>query len=63
MSELSTDPTQSGPVSPAEVPLPASLAPKPSSKTLRQRTSVPLQAYRFAAVSRRMMSMIRKSHH
>ncbi len=63
MTELNQGTAPAGPVSPDEVPLPASLAPVPSPKTLRQRTSVPLQAYRFAAVSLRMMSMIRKSHH
>jgi hypothetical protein len=51
------------PVSPAEVPLAVTLAPAPTDKTLRQRTSLPVQGFRFAAVSLRMLKMIRKSHH
>lgn len=50
-------------VSPAEVPLLTTQAPAPTDKTIRRRTSVPLQGYRFAAVSLRMLKMIRKSHH
>lgn len=51
------------PVSPAEVPLAATLAPAPTDRTLRQRTSLPVQGFRFVAVSLRMLTMIRKSHH
>jgi hypothetical protein len=51
------------PVSSSEVPLAVTLAPAPTDKTLRQRTSLPLQGFRFAAVSMRMLNMIRKSHH
>ena len=50
-------------VSPAEVPVQPTLAPIPSPKTIRQRTNLALQGYRFAAVSLRMWNMVRKSHH
>jgi hypothetical protein len=51
------------PVSPAEVPLSPTLAPAPTDRTIRRRTSLPVQGFRFAAVSLRMLKMIRRSHH
>ncbi len=38
------------------------IAPMPTKKTVRRRTSVPMQAYRFAVVSLRMLKMIRRTH-
>lgn len=37
-------------------------APRPTARTLRRRTSLPLQAWRFAVINLRMMAMIRRSH-
>jgi hypothetical protein len=37
-------------------------APMPTASTVRKRTNVPLQAYRFGAVSIKMMRMIMRSH-
>lgn len=37
-------------------------APRPTDRTIRRRTSVPLQAWRFAVVNLRMIDMIRRSH-
>jgi hypothetical protein len=37
-------------------------APLPTSKTLRQRSSLPVQAWRFARINVRMVRMIRKGH-
>jgi len=37
-------------------------APMPTERTIRQRTSLPIQAYRFAAVSLKMTRMILRSH-
>jgi len=34
----------------------------PTERTIRQRTSLPIQAYRFAAVSLKMTRMILRSH-
>lgn len=59
---MTVDPTPSA-VSPAEVPLAPTLAPAPTERTIRRRTSLPVQGFRFAAVSLRMLNMIRKSHH
>lgn len=39
-----------------------SLAPLPKKRTVRRRTSLVFQLYRFARVNLRMMKMIRKSH-
>lgn len=41
----------------------AELAPRPSARTLRRRTSLPLQSLRFVAINLRMVKMIRRSHH
>ncbi len=40
-----------------------SLAPLPTARTIRQRTSLPVQAFRFGAVSIKMMRMVLRSHH
>jgi hypothetical protein len=37
-------------------------APMPTAGTVRRRTNVPLQAYRFGAVSIKMMRMVLRSH-
>ncbi len=37
-------------------------APMPTQRTLKQRTNLPIQAYRFAAVSLKMTRMILRSH-
>jgi hypothetical protein len=34
----------------------------PTERTIKQRTNLPLQAYRFAAVSLKMTRMILRSH-
>jgi len=38
-------------------------APLPTSKTLRSRSSLPVQAWRFAVLNLRMVKMIRKGDH
>jgi hypothetical protein len=40
----------------------AVLAPVPTSRTLRRRTSLPVQLYRFVAINLRMAKMVRRSH-
>lgn len=37
-------------------------APLPTDKTVRSRTSVPTQVYRFAAINLRMVKIIFKGH-
>jgi hypothetical protein len=37
-------------------------APMPTARTVKLRTNVPLQAWRFAAVSLKMTRMILRSH-
>jgi hypothetical protein len=37
-------------------------APMPTSRTVKNRTNLPIQAYRFAAVSLKMTRMILRSH-
>lgn len=37
-------------------------APMPTERTVRMRTNLPVQAYRFAAVSLKMTRMILRSH-
>ena len=37
-------------------------APLPTDKTLRRRSSLPIQAWRFARINLRMVQMIRKGH-
>jgi len=39
-----------------------SIAPEPTAGTVRMRTFLPYQAYRFARVNLRMIKMIRRSH-
>jgi hypothetical protein len=38
-------------------------APLPTPKTVRSRTNLAVQLWRFAAINRRMLQMIRKGHH
>lgn len=38
-------------------------APMPTEQTVRMRTNLALQAWRFAAINLRMVKMIRKGHH
>jgi hypothetical protein len=38
------------------------IAPMPTKRTVRSRTSLPYQAWRFGRVNLRMMKMIRRSH-
>lgn len=38
-------------------------APMPTRHTIRMRTNLPVQAWRFAAVSVKMTRMILRSHH
>ena len=42
--------------------LTGSIAPMPTSRTVRMRTFVPYQAYRFGMVNLKMLKMIRRSH-
>ncbi len=37
-------------------------APMPTPKTIRSRTNLPMQAYRFAAINLRMVKIILKGH-
>lgn len=37
-------------------------APLPTPKTVRSRTSPPVQAWRFVAINLRMLKIIRKGH-
>lgn len=38
-------------------------APLPTPETVRARTNLAIQAWRFAAINLRMMKMVRKGHH
>lgn len=38
-------------------------APLPTPKTVRARTSLPVQLWRFAAINVRMLRMVFKGHH
>jgi hypothetical protein len=38
-------------------------APLPTTKTIKRRTSVPFQIWRFGAINLRMLGMVRKGHH
>ncbi|MFN8169639.1 MAG: hypothetical protein U0S36_12745 [Candidatus Nanopelagicales bacterium] len=42
--------------------LSGSQAPMPTARTIRQRSSLPVQAVRFSAVSLKMLRMILRSH-
>lgn len=48
------------------VPVPprpsAGLAPVPTRRTIRRRTSLPFQLARFVAINVRMARMVRRSH-
>ena len=64
---MTTTPSQPGPAAPrgpaAGLTDPSAYeAPMPTERTIRQRTSLPIQAYRFAAVSLKMTRMILRSH-
>jgi hypothetical protein len=61
-AEASAAPEEPG--VPAGVPddLSGSTAPMPTARTIRQRSSLPVQAVRFSAVSLKMMRMILRSH-
>ena len=37
-------------------------APMPTTRTLRRRSSIPLQLWRFARINLRMLRMVRKAH-
>jgi len=54
------------PESPPAAPYPGQLvhteAPVPTRRTIRRRTSLPLQAYRFGAISWKMLQTIRRTH-
>ena len=39
-----------------------SIAPMPTRRTVRMRTFVPYQAYRFGVVNLKMVKMVRRSH-
>ena len=55
--------TPSEPAAPSVVIQPdAYQAPMPTESTVRKRTNLPIQAYRFGAVSVKMMRMILRSH-
>ena len=47
---------------PAVIEPSAYQAPMPTAGTVRKRTNLPIQAYRFGAVSLKMMRMILRSH-
>lgn len=38
-------------------------APLPTEKTVRARTNLIVQVWRFAAINVRMLKMVRKGHH
>ena len=64
---MTTTPSQPGPAAPrgpaAGLTDPSAYeAPMPTERTIRQRRSLPIQAYRFAAVSLKMTRMILRSH-
>ncbi len=37
-------------------------APLPTARTLRRRSSIPLQLWRFGQINLRMLRMVRKAH-
>jgi hypothetical protein len=59
VTDQSTPPTTEIPQSPRPS---AVLAPAPTARTIRRRTSLPVQLYRFVAVNLRMAKMVRRSH-
>ena len=64
---MTTTPSQPGPDTPrgpaAGLTDPSAYeAPMPTERTVKQRTNLPIQAYRFAAVSLKMTRMILRSH-
>lgn len=64
MTDDETTPATRAGGSPTDAPVAdLSGAPLPTADTLRKRQSLPLQAYRFAAFSARIMRMVLKGHH
>jgi hypothetical protein len=61
MTTTPSEPSATSGASPVVEPA-AYQAPMPTPGTVRKRTNVPLQAYRFGAVSIKMMRMILRSH-
>lgn len=59
-------PSQPATKEPPRPPLPGELArttaPVPTERTVRQRTSLPVQAYRFTAVTWKMLKIIGRTH-
>jgi hypothetical protein len=55
-------PVPPAPHSPLIGELTDSIAPMPTTHTIRARTFLPYQAYRFGRVNLRMLKMIRRSH-
>ena len=39
-----------------------SIAPMPTDRTIRARTNLPYQVYRFGRVNLRMLKLVRRSH-
>lgn len=68
MADMSVEPNanQLQPDRSPRSPLPGELthttAPVPTKKTVRQRTSLPVQAYRFTAVTWKMLKIIGRTH-
>ena len=58
---MSATPSESA-APPAVIEPSAYQAPMPTAGTVRKRTNLPIQAYRFGAVSLKMMRMILRSH-
>ena len=64
MTDDETNPAARAGGAPTDAPVAdLSGAPLPTADTLRKRQSLPLQTYRFAAFSARIMRMVRKGHH
>jgi hypothetical protein len=49
-------------VTPFPGELTGSIAPMPTARTVRMRTLLPYQAYRFGRVSLKVFKMVRRSH-
>ena len=58
----SPDPSTVTTITPLPGELTGSFAPMPTAHTLRMRTSLPYQAYRFGQVSLKVFRMVRRSH-
>ena len=55
-------PVPSAEPTPAVGELTDSIAPMPTRRTVRMRTFLPYQAYRFGMVNLKMIKMVRRSH-